>query len=245
MRTRGITAQHTFWSIWHLRWESATFFCLVPPWINGRADRRVQLSCRAPGSALSWTWSWRSRTWALTWTPTRPGSRRSTTPKLSPRICREVWNRKKPVDRKGSPSRPFLSRHLFSFCPSCRDPGRHHPEQHAGRGGDREGARRDPEGDAGSGDQPAGSGFWLPARHSVPVHGTGQDHPGPHWEHQVRFPSVQVADSNSDLVLLVIVLCVCVFVIQDDQQRRPGGVHHYTLQRTQDRVGSCWRSDYF
>lgn len=75
------------------------------------------------------------------------------------------------------------------FCllppPSCGDPGWHHPEQHAGWSRDWEGARGDPQGDAGSWDQSAGSGLWLPACYCIPVHSSGQDHPGPHREHQV------------------------------------------------------------
>lgn len=46
---------------------------------------------RAPGSAPSWIWSWRSRTWALTSTPTHPESKLCIMPKLSLKISHEVW----------------------------------------------------------------------------------------------------------------------------------------------------------
>lgn len=75
---------------------------------------------------------------------------------------------------------------VWFLVPSCRNPGWHHSEQHAGWSGDREGAWCDPEGDARSRDQPAGSGLWLLACHSIPVYSTGQDYPRAHWEHQVR-----------------------------------------------------------
>lgn len=66
------------------------------------------------------------------------------------------------------------------------NPGGHHSEQHAGRGRDRARAWRHSQRDAGSGDQPAGSGLWLPARYSLSGNTSRENHPGTYGEHQVR-----------------------------------------------------------
>lgn len=105
-------------------------------------------------------------------------------PKLSLKIFHEVEYSRTAAEQHIAPFRQ--TKFSLDFLPSCRDPGWYHPEQHAGRGRDREGARGDPQRDAGSRDQSAGGGLWLLACHCIPVHSFGTDHPGPHREHQVR-----------------------------------------------------------
>lgn len=165
----------------------------------------ISLHHRAQGNVPSWTWSLKLRTWGLTWMPTHPENKPYITLKLSQKTYREVKYRIKDNYLKMKTiwclkGHVYVEKYIFpnsemqyfSFAPcSCGDPSWYHPEQHSGWSRDWERARGDPERDARSRDQLAGSGLWLPACYRVPVYSFGSDHLRPYWKHQVR-PNVCV-----------------------------------------------------